>query len=66
MSRMEWLMADARRQASKYLDAKEFIDKLHGYAAKLTSQQYRTLKGQALAGDIEGAEKGLKKLVADE
>ncbi len=29
----------------------------------LTPQQFRTLKGQILAGDIEGAEKGLRKLL---
>jgi hypothetical protein len=28
----------------------------------LTSQQYRTLRGQILAGDPEGAMKGLQKL----
>ncbi len=31
-------------------------------AAKLTPQQFRTLKGQALAGDLEGAIRGLKKI----
>lgn len=31
--------------------------------AKLTPQQYRTLKGQILAGDVEGAEKGLQRLL---
>lgn len=29
----------------------------------LTSQQFRTLKGQILAGDVKGAEKGLAKLL---
>lgn len=29
----------------------------------LTRQQYRTIKGQAFAGDIKGAEKGLNKLL---
>lgn len=29
----------------------------------MTNQQYRTLKGQALNGDIEGAVKGLQKLM---
>lgn len=28
----------------------------------LTAQQKRTLKGQILAGDIEGAQKGIEKL----
>lgn len=31
---------------------------------KLTKQQYKTLKGQILAGDGEGAMKGLRKLLA--
>lgn len=30
---------------------------------KLTVQQYRTLKGQAVAGNVEAAHKGLKKLL---
>lgn len=30
---------------------------------RLTRQQYRTIKGQILAGDAEGAMKGLKKLL---
>ena len=30
---------------------------------KLTFQQYRTLKGQCLAGDVEGAKKGLFKIL---
>lgn len=29
----------------------------------LTHQQYKTLKGQVLAGNIEGATKGLQKLL---
>lgn len=31
--------------------------------SKLSKQQYRTLKGQILAGDPEGAMKGLKRLL---
>lgn len=31
--------------------------------SKLTKQQYRTLKGQILAGDPDGAMKGLTKLL---
>lgn len=30
---------------------------------KLNPQQYRTLKGQCLAGDVEGAKKGLLKIL---
>ena len=29
----------------------------------LTKQQYRTIKGQLIVGDIQGAEKGLNKLL---
>ena len=31
--------------------------------SKLTKQQYKTLKGQCLAGDTEGATKGLYKIL---
>lgn len=30
---------------------------------QLTKQQYKTLKGQAIAGDVIGANKGLIKLI---
>ena len=33
------------------------------YKHQLTKQQYKTLKGQILAGDKEGAMKGLRKLL---
>ena len=36
---------------------------LKEYKYKLTKQQYRTLKGQVLKGDIEGFRKGLFKIV---
>lgn len=29
----------------------------------LTRQQYKTIKGQIIAGDIDGAQKGLKRLM---
>ena len=44
---------------SAYRRAEPFISILRRYARGLTQQQLRTLKGQALAGDIDGAEKGL-------
>lgn len=40
-----------------------FLHKLKFYRPKLTKQQVRTLKGQALAGNIPGAEKGLIKIL---
>lgn len=38
------------------------LKKLRHYKRQLTPQQYRTIKGQILSGDIEGADKGINKL----
>lgn len=40
--------------------------KLKAYRKKLTPQQYRTLRGQVLAGDHDGAMRGLEKILAQE
>ena len=40
-----------------------FMKKLKNCGPYLTKQQYRTIKGQALAGDIDGAQKGLNSLL---
>jgi len=40
-----------------------FLKILKKHSAMLTRQQIRTLRGQALAGDVLGAEKGLRKLL---
>ena len=40
-----------------------FMKKLKNCGPYLTKQQYRTIKGQALSGDIDGAEKGLNSLL---
>lgn len=40
-----------------------FMRKLKNSRPYLSKQQYRTIKGQALSGDIEGAEKGLNSLL---
>ena len=40
-----------------------FMKKLKNSRPYLTTQQYRTIKGQALAGDIDGAQKGLNSLL---
>ena len=39
---------------------------LKGARQRLTPQQYRTLRGQVLAGDSAGATKGLRKLLLQE
>lgn len=41
----------------------EFISKLTNYKNVFTKQQYKTLRGQALKGELEAAEKGLCKLL---
>ena len=40
-----------------------FLKKLKNSRPYLSKQQYRTIKGQALSGDIDGAEKGLNLLL---
>lgn len=42
---------------------KECFKLLKDYKYRLTKQQYRTFKGQILAGDIEGFRKGLFKIM---
>ena len=37
--------------------------RLKGARHRLTAQQYRTLRGQVLAGDPDGAMRGLRKLL---
>lgn len=46
----------------KTIDSKTLI-LLKGHRHLLTQQQYKTLRGQALAGDAEGAMRGLRKLL---
>ena len=40
----------------------EALLKLKAYHTMLTEQQYKVLRGQVLAGDTEGAMKGLRKI----
>ena len=40
-----------------------FINKLNNYKNTFTKQQYKTLRGQALKGELDAAEKGLRKLL---
>lgn len=37
---------------------------LHSFREKLTKQQYKTIRGQIIAGDTDGAMKGLAKIMA--
>jgi len=43
-------------------DVQEFIQSLRYY--RLTSQQRKTLRGQALAGNLPAAQAGLRKIVS--
>ena len=40
-----------------------FIGVMDGYKRYLTSQEFKTMKGQALAGDVDGARRGLNRLL---
>ena len=41
----------------------QLLHELKVWKPYLTLQQYRTLKGQAVHGDVAGAEKGLQRLL---
>jgi len=47
----------------KRIDVRAVIQ-LKGCRDRLTKQQYKTLKGQILAGDSDGAMKGLRKILS--
>jgi hypothetical protein len=46
----------------QHIDARALIQ-IKGARQHLTAQQYRTLKGQVLAGNPDGAMKGLRKIM---
>lgn len=45
------------------MDVQTALNEIRKYRELLTTQQIRTLKGQVLSGDTEGAMRGLNKLV---
>ena len=45
------------------MNIQEAMKTLKSYKPELSRQQYSTLKGQILSGNIEGAMKGLQKLI---
>ena len=49
--------------ALMYLRAHPFLERLKQCTKRLDRQTVRTLRGQALSGNVEGAEKGLEKLM---
>ena len=44
---------------------KTFVIELKKYRGKIPKQTIKTLRGQALSGDFEGAKKGLKKITKE-
>lgn len=48
-------------QMRRMRETDRFIESLKFY--ELTSQQRKTLRGQAIAGDLEGAQKGLQTIL---
>lgn len=45
------------------MELRSFIHLLKKYKYRLSMQQFRTLKGQAVSGDVAGARKGLHTLI---
>lgn len=54
---------EARRNHKEEPEATLTLQTLNKYREKLTGQQYKTLRGQILAGDRKGAAAGLKKIL---
>lgn len=54
---------EVRQAAAVYLRANAFLNVLRGHLDVITMQEFRTLRVQALHGDIEGAEKGLHRIL---
>lgn len=46
-----------------HTELNQFMKMLKINKENLTRQQYKTVRGQALSGDLEGARKGLAKLL---
>ena len=61
LSRREKESQKRVEQMRKIRETDRFIESLKFY--ELTSQQRKTLRGQAIAGDLEGAQKGLQTIL---
>lgn len=46
-----------------HTELSDFMKTLKSNKENMTRQQYKTVRGQALSGDLEGARKGLAKLL---
>ena len=54
---------ESERKANAYLKAHTFLQVLKKYNGLITGHEFKTLRGQALAGDVEGATKGLERIL---
>jgi len=54
---------EVRHDVYVYLKAHKFLVALKKYSGKLTRQEMHTLRGQAISGDVDGAFKGLDRIL---
>ena len=54
---------NTEHDAMLYLEAHLILEELRRCQRQLDRQQIKTLRGQALSGDVEGARKGLDRLM---
>ena len=48
------------------IERKKFIKDSESYKCSIPKQTYKTIRGQALAGDLDGAHRGLQKVLERE
>lgn len=58
-------MNSVQRAAMAYSRADKFLRELKQHQHELTPQQFKTLKGQAVSGDLDGAVKGLARVLKE-
>ena len=56
-----------REEAARYVTAHAILTELRNNYRKrrITPQQYKTIRGQAIAGDLDGAIKGLGRVLCE-
>jgi hypothetical protein len=57
--------AAIKEEAARYRRAREVLEQLRRYNNLLNPQEYRTIRGQAISGDVEGAKRGLTRLIGE-
>lgn len=58
-------MTNLQKDVMAWAQADRFVRDLRQYRNRLTIQQLRTIRGQALSGDIDGARKGLERALRE-